>query len=284
MDMSYLPSNWPLLAKVLLDKLRKWWPMRLGEFYSLRNEGTMASLSFGNTGKADRETKISIEDDFSYGSNVASAHIYIRMGFLRKVYGILSVQLLLTAITGAVFMSSETITAYVHQSQWMLLVAFIGTIGLIFGLMVFRHETPTNYILLGLFTLFEAYSIGVVVTFYEKHSVIEAFVLTLAVTFGLTVYTLQSKRDFSSWGAGLFACLWILIIAGFLQLLFPTAMMDKAIAVGGAIVFSLFIVFDTHMLMHKLSPEEYIVAAVNLYLDIINLFLHLLRLFGERKN
>ena len=61
-------------------------------------------------------------------------------------------------------------------------------------------------------------------------------------------------------------------------------MIDKAIAIGGAIIFSLFIVFDTHMLMHKLSPEEYIVATINLYLDIINLFLHLLRLLGERKN
>ena len=61
-------------------------------------------------------------------------------------------------------------------------------------------------------------------------------------------------------------------------------MVDKAIAIGGAILFCLFIVFDTHMLMHKLSPEEYIVATINLYLDIINLFLHILRALGDRKN
>jgi len=60
--------------------------------------------------------------------------------------------------------------------------------------------------------------------------------------------------------------------------------MDKLIAVGGAILFSLFIVFDTHMMMHKLSPEEYMLAAINLYLDILNLFLHILRLLGERSN
>ena len=68
------------------------------------------------------------------------------------------------------------------------------------------------------------------------------------------------------------------------QLFFPTEMIDKAISIGGALLFSLFIIFDTHMLMHKLSPEEYIVATINLYLDIINLFLHLLKLLGERKN
>ena len=67
------------------------------------------------------------------------------------------------------------------------------------------------------------------------------------------------------------------------QILFPTVLMDRMIAAGGALLFSLFIVFDTSMMMHKLSPEEYIVASVNLYLDILNLFLHLLRLMGERK-
>lgn len=61
-------------------------------------------------------------------------------------------------------------------------------------------------------------------------------------------------------------------------------MVDKLIAVGGAILFSLFIVFDTHMMMHKLSPEEYMLAAINLYLDILNLFLHILKLLGERNN
>ena len=68
------------------------------------------------------------------------------------------------------------------------------------------------------------------------------------------------------------------------QLFFHGEAMDRGLAGAGAILFSLFIIFDTHMIMHKVSPEEYIHASVNLYLDIINLFLHLLRLLGERKN
>lgn len=227
--------------------------------------------------------KGSIVDDFMYGSNVATAHVYIRMGFLRKVYGILSVQLLLTTITGFLFMSSETVTNYVQQNHWMLLVAMVGSIGLVIALMIYKNQTPTNYILLGLFTMFEAYCVGTVVTFYKVHSVLEAFLMTLVVAVSLTMYTLQSKKDFSSWGAGLFACLCVLLVASFLQIFFPTVLMDRMIAAGGALLFSLFIVFDTSMMMHKLSPEEYIVASVNLYLDILNLFLHLLRLMGERK-
>lgn len=54
--------------------------------------------------------------------------------------------------------------------------------------------------------------------------------------------------------------------------------MELVFAAGGALLFCGFIVYDTHLVMHKLSPEEYILASINLYLDIINLFLHLLRL------
>lgn len=226
----------------------------------------------------------SIVDDFMYGTNVASAHITIRLGFLRKVYGILTTQLALTAVVGFIFMMHEGVKGFVQSNPWMIMLAFVGTLATLFPLMIKRQEYPTNYILLGLFTLMEAYTVGVIVTMYDKLVVLEAVLLTLGVTIALTAYTLQSRRDFSSWGAGLFACLWVLILAGLLQVFFPIEIVDKAIAVGGAILFSLFIVFDTHMLMKKLSPEEYIVAAINLYLDILNLFLHILRMLGDRRN
>lgn len=54
-------------------------------------------------------------------------------------------------------------------------------------------------------------------------------------------------------------------------------------AIAGALLFSAFIVFDTHMLMHKLSPEEYVLASINLYLDIINLFIEILRILDAMK-
>lgn len=62
-----------------------------------------------------------------------------------------------------------------------------------------------------------------------------------------------------------------------LQLFFYSETIELVFAAAGALLFCGFIIYDTHLLMHKLSPEEYILAAINLYLDIINLFLHLLR-------
>ncbi len=55
------------------------------------------------------------------------------------------------------------------------------------------------------------------------------------------------------------------------------------LALGGAFLFSCFIIYDTHMIMKQLNAEEYIVGVINLYLDIINLFLEILRLLNSAR-
>ncbi|XP_073411543.1 protein lifeguard 4 [Dendrobates tinctorius] len=227
---------------------------------------------------ADRYPRSSIEDDFNYGTNVASASLQIRMDFLRKVYTILTVQVLLTAVSAGIFLYSAAVRSFVHDSPGLLLISALGSLGTIIALTIYRHQHPVNLYLLFGFTLLEAITVGIAVTFYDVAVVLQAFILTTAVFFGLTAFTFQSKRDFSKFGAGLFAGLWILVIAGFLRLFFYSETIELVMAAGGALLFCGFIIYDTHLLMHKLSPEEHILAAINLYLDIINLFLHLLRL------
>uniref|UniRef100_A0A2K6PJJ0 Transmembrane BAX inhibitor motif containing 4 n=1 Tax=Rhinopithecus roxellana TaxID=61622 RepID=A0A2K6PJJ0_RHIRO len=254
----------------------------------------------------------SIEDDFNYGSSVASASVHIRMGTLDctfskqymrilsapsptlniirlfhlwqsrrsgmvsifykgKVYSILSLQVLLTTVTSTVFLYFESIRTFVHESPALILLFALGSLGLIFALTLNRHKYPLNlYLLFG-------FCFNFTVTFYDVYIILQAFILTTTVFFGLTVYTLQSKRDFSKFGAGLFALLWIVCLSGFLKLFFYNETMELVLAAAGAFLFCGFIIYDTHSLMHKLSPEEYVLAAISLYLDIINLFLHLLR-------
>nr|XP_033815524.1 protein lifeguard 4 [Geotrypetes seraphini] len=226
----------------------------------------------------DRYPRSSIEDDFNYGTNVASASVHIRMGFLRKVYSILSIQVLLTTVAASVFLYFESVQTFVHESPALLFVSAVGCFGTIIALALYRHQHPINLFLLFGFTLLEAVTVAITVTFYEVSVVLQAFILTTAVFLGLTAYTLQSKKDFSKFGAGLFACLWILILASFLRLFFYSETVELVFAAAGALLFCGFIIYDTDLLMHKLSPEEYILAAINLYLDIINLFLHLLRI------
>uniref|UniRef100_A0A8C3VW19 Transmembrane BAX inhibitor motif containing 4 n=1 Tax=Catagonus wagneri TaxID=51154 RepID=A0A8C3VW19_9CETA len=145
----------------------------------------------------------SIEDDFNYGSCVASASVHIRMAFLRKVYSILSLQVLLTTMASTFFLYFDSVRAFVHESPALILVFALGSWGLILALTLNRHKHPLNLYLLFGFTLLEALTVAFVVTFYDVYIVLQAFILTTAVFLGLTVYTLQSKRDFSKFGAGI---------------------------------------------------------------------------------
>ncbi|KAH0948996.1 hypothetical protein HN011_006895 [Eciton burchellii] len=224
-----------------------------------------------------------IQNDFAYRNNVHNADINIRMGFLRKVYGLLSIQLLMTVVVGAVFMMSSTVKLYVQNNPWTIGLAFFMTIGILIGLLIKRRDHPANLFLLSAFTLVQAYTVGVVVSMYDTALVLEALFITLTVLLGLTAYTFQSKRDFSFLGFGLFIGLWCLLIGGLIQIFVQSTALELVISIGGALLFCLFIVFDTQAIMHTLSPEEYILATINIYLDIINLFLHILRALAISK-
>ncbi|EFA03439.1 protein lifeguard 4 [Tribolium castaneum] len=219
-----------------------------------------------------------IENDFAYRNNVMQASKTIRLGFIRKVYGLLSMQLLLTIVVASIFMFTPQIKTFVHENDWMLLVSFIPSIFLLIALIIKRRDTPANLILLAAFTVVEAYTVGVILTYYSQAVVLQALLLTLVIVGSLTFYTFQTKRDFSAMYSGLFAGLGILIVGGFLQIFFHSSTFEIVISLGGAFLFCLFIIFDTQMMMQTLSAEEYILATINLYLDIINLFLYILRI------
>ncbi|CAG0881955.1 unnamed protein product [Cyprideis torosa] len=100
---------------------------------------------------SEKNHQESIVDDFMYGNNVASAHIYIRMGFLRKVYGLLSCQLLCTVVVAGIMVGSEVVRTAVQESPIFLGIAMFSSIGLIFALMLKAHEHPLNMYLLAAF-------------------------------------------------------------------------------------------------------------------------------------
>lgn len=208
----------------------------------------------------------------------------VRMRFIRKVYGILACQLLLTGAVSAWMILHAPTQHYVLTHAWPLYTSMVLSIILILALMCFKTHSPHNIILLILFTLTEAFLVGTVTTAYcasgYKGVVLEAVFITSAVFVGLTLFTCQSKIDFSFLGAGLSMGLGVLILWGFCSLIFG---FDAGYyyALFGCIIFCGYILFDTWLIMEQLSPHEYVLAAIMLYLDIINLFLYILRLLAE---
>ena len=167
----------------------------------------------------------------------------------------------------------------------MMYVSLFGAIG--FMLLTFwkRKSYPTNLSFLGAFTALEAYSISVIVTFYETNIVLLALVLTAGIFVALTLFACQTKYDFTSWMPYLFGGLWILILFGFVGAFFPyNDKMEMIYGSVAALIFSGYILVDTQLVMRHYHVEEEIAAAISLYLDIINLFLAILRILNSQSN
>jgi len=146
-----------------------------------------------------------------------------------------------------------------------------------------------NFMLLFVFTIAESIMLGMVSMLYTTESVIIAAGITAMVVFFLTIFAFQTKIDFTMCRGVMGCILFVFIIVGLIMLFIPQPRYYDTIYGGiGALIFSVYIVIDTQMMMggnHKfsISPEEYIFAAVVLYLDILNLFLYILKIMGQKK-
>ncbi|KAJ1954164.1 hypothetical protein GGI12_005854 [Dipsacomyces acuminosporus] len=224
-----------------------------------------------------------VPDDFKYGVSVSQSDISIRHAFVRKVYTILTIQLLATTAVGAYLRHVDATSGFLIKHIWTVYAALFGSILSLVGVWWKRHSHPANIVLLSTFTLLEAYVLGAATAFYSTSLVLQALAITLGIFIALTLFTVQSRYDFSNLGSILFFSLWAIIIVGFVQFFLPfNRTFDLVVAVFTALVFCGYILYDTHMIMNRLSPDEYIIASIDLYLDIINLFLAILRILNDR--
>merc|ERR1711981_363361 len=210
----------------------------------------------------------------------------VRRGFIRKVFSILAVQLLVTFGCAVGFASSAPLKAYATQNAWPFYVSIPLLIGSMAGLLCcgdLHRRFPHNYALLGVFTLAESYLVGMATLTYNTQTVLLALAITAVITTGLVLYAFFTKGDFTTFGGCLYSFLICLVCASVVMFFLPyNAFAAVAFSAAGAFLFSCYIVVDVQMLMDgkriQLSPDDYVLAALNLYLDILNLFLYVLQI------
>uniref|UniRef100_A0A4W2D1X9 Protein lifeguard 2 n=1 Tax=Bos indicus x Bos taurus TaxID=30522 RepID=A0A4W2D1X9_BOBOX len=207
----------------------------------------------------------------------------VRRVFIRKVYTILLIQLLVTLGVVALFTFCDPVKDYVQANPgwyWASYAVFFATYLTLACCSGPRRHFPWNLILLTIFTLSMAYLTGMLSSYYNTTSVLLCLSITALVCLSVTVFSFQTKFDFTSCQGVLFVLLMTLFFSGLiLAILLPfqyVPWLHAVYAVLGAGVFTLFLAFDTQLLMgsrrHSLSPEEYIFGALNIYLDIIYIF------------
>jgi hypothetical protein len=218
---------------------------------------------------------------------------HLRIGFIRKVYGILSFQLSFTLLFSIFAMMIPSLATFLQQSSGLLILASVLSIAILIPLLCckeFARQVPTNYILLSIFTICEAYMVATTCSIYDPMTVVIAASMTLGVTLVLTAYAYTTQHDFrvpSAIGIVLLSSLILFVVfAGIFGL---GGAFEVVWCTLGVITYGMYLVIDTQMIAdgskHGLTVDDYIIGALMLYVDIIGLFLYLLRLLENvRRN
>lgn len=175
------------------------------------------------------------------------------------------------------------------SNSWFLIVAIVASFVILLTLLCVpgvKDMYPMNLVFLFLFTICEGFVVGAVAGTYDLDEVVLAAVITVGITVGLTLFALQTKIDFTIFSGILFSILLVLVMAGVIALFFPESrtfsLLYSSVA---ALLFSAYLVYDVQMIAggrkHELGPDDFIQAALAVYLDILNIFLAILRIFGD---
>jgi len=240
-------------------------------------------------------TQVVDDPEMGYGSKSTYEGGYaefmesqVRRGFIKKVFSILAVQLLVTFAVSFTFISVEGVKAYIQTNAWPFFLSIGLTLSSIIALSCcgdLSRRYPHNFILLGVFTLAESFLVGAATCQYDTDIVLLALGITVVLTVTLITYAFQTKYDFTTLGGILLCSLVTLMLFGFVTIFYHGKIMNLVYSSVGALLFSVYLVYDVQILMEgkrcQISPDEYVFAALNLYLDIIQIFMYILRILSE---
>jgi len=207
-----------------------------------------------------------------------------RATLVRRTYALVLVSVLVTIVGVSFALSQPAVLQAVSQHPF---IAFLAALAPLFIAGRVKAAFPMN---IGFVLLFN-FAIGVMISpaifFYGSRQpglIGQAAVLTIGAFGILTLYAFVSRRDFSAWGGFLMVGLWVLIGTMVLNVFFQNAAVDLWLASIAVLLFSGLLLYDTWRLRNFYGPDEYVGAAVQIYLDLLNMFMAILRIMGNRRN
>ena len=214
----------------------------------------------------------------------------------RKVYQYMALGLVLTSLTAWITASSPAMLRMFYGSQAPLIIVAVAEIGLVIYLSatIAKHSASTSLILFGVYSILNGITCSAVLLVYTAQSVYTAFLSTAGMFGAMSLYALYTQRDITSWGSFLHMGLLGLIVAMLINLFVGSTMAETVISVMGIVIFMGLTAYDTAKIKTLadgmgMNDDEAVgrvavIGALELYLDFINLFLYLIRLFGKRKD
>ncbi|MGB9772137.1 MAG: Bax inhibitor-1/YccA family protein [Candidatus Kapaibacteriota bacterium] len=212
--------------------------------------------------------------------------------YIRKTYLWMVAGLAVSGVT-ALFTFNTPLFVFFAANPFSLFILFFVELGLVFYLSarVMDLQTSTAGFLFLLYSFLNGLTLSLIFAVYASATIQNVFFTTAALFAAMSFYGYTTKRDLTSWGSFLFMGLIGIIIATLINIFLASSALDFAISIIGVFVFVGLTAYDTQkikQMFYELSENSTalgrysILAALTLYLDFINLFLFLLRLFGRR--
>jgi hypothetical protein len=215
--------------------------------------------------------------------------------FVRRVYNWMALGLAVTAITSLFTVNSPGMLHFIFGTPMVLMVLILAELGIVIGLSaaINRLSSSTALFLFFGYSFLNGLTLAAIFLVYTRTSIANTFFVT-AGTFGvMSVYGYTTKRDLTSWGSFLTMGLIGIIIASLVNFFLRSTQVYWLVTYLGVIIFVGLTAYDAQqikaMAMGGFAGEEMerkgaVIGALRLYLDFINLFLLLLRIFGRRSD
>ncbi|XP_077290211.1 protein lifeguard 2-like [Arctopsyche grandis] len=212
----------------------------------------------------------------------------IRKAFIRKVYAILMVQLVIIFGFIGLFLLHKPTQIYATQHPailWVaLVVMFITILSMAYSTSV-RRKSPMNLIFLTVFTLAQAFILAVTSSIYRSTEVLLAVGIMALICSAVTFFAFYTKRDFTKLGRFLLVGMVVLFVLGIMAINDHGMIIILVYSLSAALYFSFYLVYITQMMMggnhnSSISPDEYIFTALNLFFVVNNICLYILTIIG----
>ena len=213
---------------------------------------------------------------------LVSGHDEEKQGFLRKVFGIVTFQLAFTFSLAFIASVSPSFGAFCMHSATVI-VSLVFLIIAIIGALVMKNIVPWNYMYLGVFTLSMSLLLSSATALVDPTIVLTAIVLTLVMSTGLTVFAFIASTEAIIY---YLLCVLALALVQFIVLILAVSGQEWAVSAYyalGAFLYGMYLVIDTYRIREMCQVDDYIPAAIIIYMDIIRIFIQILIALSKKK-
>jgi FtsH-binding integral membrane protein len=216
--------------------------------------------------------------------------------FVRSVYNWMGIGLALTGLMAFYVSSSPTTLRLIFGNPIIFFILILAELGMVFAIsgMVNRMSAGTATSLFVIYSALNGVTLSFIFLAYTRTSIVSTFFICAGTFIGCSIYGWATKKDLTSWGGFLMMGLIGIIIASLVNIFIKSSAMSIIISYIGVFVFVGLTAYDTQKIKNMAMTQPAgldnavvrkgaILGALSLYLDFINLFLMLLRIFGQTR-